>query len=102
MAHKKSHFSFAEVFENENGKTSGTAFVGITVSLVGTLCFFLGCIDKIWFNKDIDIITQSITFVLIGSSLMGLRKFVSRNAGIIVDNTDGKIEEGELDTPKED
>lgn len=71
-----SKFSWAEMFSNDNGKTSGTAFVGIIISLVGTLCFFLGCIDKMWINKSIDIITQSITLVLIGASLMGLKKWV--------------------------
>jgi len=71
-----SKFSWAEMFSNDNGKTSGTAFCGIIISLVGTLCFFLGCIDKMWINKSIDIITQSITLVLIGASLMGLKKWV--------------------------
>lgn len=70
-----SKFSFPEMFsDSSSGKTSGTAFCGVTICLVGTLCFLLGCIDKMWINKSIDIITQSITFVLIGASLMGLRR----------------------------
>lgn len=73
-----SRFSWAEMFSNDNGKTSGTAFCGIIISLVGTVCFFLGCIDKMWINKSIDIITQSITLVLIGASLMGLKKWVGK------------------------
>ena len=71
-----SKFSWAEMFSNDNGKTSGTAFVGIIMCLVGTLCFLLGCIDKMWISNSIDIITQSITFTLIGASLMGLKKWV--------------------------
>lgn len=70
-------FSWGELFSNDSGKTSGTAFVGVIICLVGTLCFLLGCIDKMWISKDIDVITQSITFVLIGASLMGLRKVVT-------------------------
>ena len=71
-----SKFSWAEIFSNDSGKSSGTSFVGIIICLVGTLCFFLGCIDKMWISKSIDIITQSLTFVLIGASLMGVKKIV--------------------------
>jgi hypothetical protein len=69
-------FSWAELFSDQNGKTSGTSFTGIIICMVGTLCFLLGCIDKMWISKSIDVITQSITFVLIGASLMGLKKVV--------------------------
>jgi hypothetical protein len=69
-------FSWAELFSDQNGKTSGTSFVGILICVVGTICFLLGCIDKMWISKSIDVITQSITFVLIGASLMGLKKVV--------------------------
>jgi hypothetical protein len=68
------------LFSNDNGKTSGTAFVGIIICLVGSLCFLLGCIDKMWVSKDIDIITQSIVFVGIGAALMGVRKVVGQKS----------------------
>lgn len=71
-----SKFSWAELFSNDNGKTSGTAFCGIIICMVGTLCFFLGCIDKMWVSKSIDIITQSIVLVGIGATLLGVRKVV--------------------------
>ncbi len=71
-----SKFSWAELFSNDSGKTSGTAFCGIIISMVGTLCFFLGCIDKMWFSNSIDIITQSIVLVGIGATLLGVRKVV--------------------------
>jgi hypothetical protein len=74
-----SKFSWAEMFSNDNGKTSGTSFTGIIICITGTLCFFLGCIDKMWINNSIDIITQSITLVLIGASLMGLKKWVGNS-----------------------
>ena len=69
-------FSWSEMVSNGNGKTSGTAFAGLVISMVGTLCFFLGCIDKMFISASIDVITQSIMFVGIGSSLLGLRKYV--------------------------
>jgi hypothetical protein len=54
--------------------------VGIIISLVGTLCFLLGCIDKMWISQTIDIITQSIVLVGIGATLLGVRKVVSSNS----------------------
>ena len=71
-----SKFSWAELFSNDNGKTSGTAFCGIIICMVGALCFLLGCIDKMWLSKSIDIITQSIVLVGIGATLLGVRKVV--------------------------
>jgi len=83
-----SKFSWAELFSNDNGKTSGTAFVGIIICLVGSLCFLLGCIDKMWVSKDIDIITQSIVFVGIGAALMGVRKVVGQKSNDSSTTTD--------------
>jgi len=71
-----SKFSFAELFNNNDGKTSATSFSGVVICSVGTICFLLGCIDKMWISKSIDVITQSITFVLIGASLLGLKSVV--------------------------
>lgn len=67
-------FSWAELFSNESGKTSATAFCGVVICMCGTLCFVLGCIDKMYVSKTVDIITQSIVFVGIGATLMGVRK----------------------------
>lgn len=92
-----SKFSFSEMFSNDNGKTSGTAFVGVIICLSGTLCFLLGVVDKMFLSKTIDIISQSITFVLIGASLMGVRKIVGGKSGPIddsVSNPDGPTTTG--------
>lgn len=72
-----SKFSLAEIFSNNDGKSSGTAFTGVIICLVGTLCFFLGCIDKMWITHTTDVITQSIVLVGIGAALLGVRKVVS-------------------------
>jgi hypothetical protein len=69
-----SKFSWAELFSNETGKTSASGFAGVIISLVGTLCFLMGCIDKMFFTKSVDIITQSIILVGIGVTLLGVRK----------------------------
>lgn len=67
-------FSFAQMTSNESGKTSASGTMGVLICAVGTLCFLIGCLDKVFVSKDIDIITQSIIFVGIGASLLGLRK----------------------------
>lgn len=67
-------FSFAQMTSNSDGKTSASGTMGILICTIGTLCFFLGCIDKMFLAKDIDVITQSIIFVGIGVGLLGYRK----------------------------
>jgi len=80
-----SKFSWAELFSNDNGKTSGTGFCGVVICVVGTLCFLLGCIDKMWITHTIDVITQSIVFVGIGATLMGFRKAANNKAAEVED-----------------
>jgi hypothetical protein len=67
-------FSFAELCSNNNGKTSGSGTAGLYIVFIGGLCFLLGCIDKMFLDKSIDILTQSIVMVTIGATLLGYRK----------------------------
>jgi hypothetical protein len=67
-------FSFAEMTSNSNGKTSSSGTMGVLIISVGTLCFLLGTVDKVFVNKDVDVITQSIIFVGMGVALLGYRK----------------------------
>jgi hypothetical protein len=67
-------FSFAQMTSNESGKTSASGAMGVLICAIGTLCFLIGCLDKVLINKDIDIITQSIIFVGIGAGLLGMRR----------------------------
>ena len=73
-------FSFGQLTSNNDGKTSGSGTMGVLICTIGTLCFFLGCIDKMFFNKDIDIITQSIILVGIGAALLGHRNHVRKGS----------------------
>jgi hypothetical protein len=67
-------FSFAEMTSNSNGKTSSSGTMGVLIISVGTLCFLLGTVDKVFVNKDVNVITQSIIFVGMGVALLGYRK----------------------------
>lgn len=77
MINNKMNFSFGQLTSNDNGKTSASGTMGIYIVLIGGLCFLLGCIDKMWINRDIDIITQSIIFTTTGVTLLGIRKVKS-------------------------
>ena len=67
-------FSFAQMTSNSDGKTSSSGTMGVLICTVGAICFILGCVDKMFISKDMDVITQSIVFVGIGSALLGYRK----------------------------
>ena len=47
-------FSFAEMTSNSSGKTSGSGTAGLYIVFIGGLTFLMGCIDKMFLNKDID------------------------------------------------
>lgn len=74
-------FSFSQLTSNNDGKTSGSGTMGVLICTIGTLCFFLGCIDKMFINKDIDVITQAIILVGIGAALLGHRNQVRKGTG---------------------
>ena len=74
MAKDISKFSIAEMTSNDDGKTSGSGTVGIVISFIGGLCFFLGAIDKMFLSGTVDILTQSIVVIGIGVGLLGYRK----------------------------
>ena len=71
---KVDRFSFAELCSNSTGKTSGSGTAGIYIVLIGGICFLLGCVDLMFFDKSTDILSQSIVMVTIGSALLGYRK----------------------------
>lgn len=90
-----SKFSFGELTSNSDGKTSGSGTAGLYIVFIGGLCFFLGCIDKMFLDKSIDIITQSIILVGIGAGLLGWRK--SKDSAVPVEVT--QESETEPETP---
>ena len=67
-------FSFSQMTSNTNGKTSGSGTAGLYIVAIGGVCFLLGCLDKMFFTKTIDIVTQSVILIGIGATLLGFRK----------------------------
>jgi hypothetical protein len=94
MKPNMSKFSWSELFSNTNGKTSGSGFSGVVICLVGTFCFFLGCLDKIFISQEIDIISQSIVFVGIGATLLGARKYLATKTETTTDKVVNEEKKG--------
>jgi uncharacterized membrane-anchored protein len=69
-------WSFGEMTSNPDGKTSVTSTSGFIIVIVGSLSFLLGVVDKMFIDKSIDVITQAITFTLIGASLIGVKNYI--------------------------
>jgi len=76
MDYEKSKFRFSETFNNSDGKTSGSGFVGVLMGLSAILGFIAGSIG--WF-LGIDAVMEYLEFVLqlglLSAALMGVRKF---------------------------
>lgn len=72
-------FSFSQLTSNSDGKTSGSGTMGVLICGIGCLTFLIGCVDKIFFSQDIDILAQTIIFTGIGATLLGVRKSISPN-----------------------
>lgn len=70
-------FSFGEMTSNDNGKTSATSTSGVYIIAIGGLCFLLGCIDKMFISKSIDVINQAVMFTTIGAALLGVKNVVN-------------------------
>lgn len=79
-------FSIAQMTSNSDGKTSGSGTMGVLVCTIGTICFFLGCLDKMFISHDIDILTQTIIFTGIGAALLGYRKSLDQTNSNNSDN----------------
>ena len=88
-------FSFAEMTSNSSGKTSGSGTAGLYIVFIGGLTFLMGCVDKMFLNKDIDVITQSIVLVGIGATLLGYRKSKDKTEEPTVEEVQETTEESE-------
>jgi hypothetical protein len=69
---KINKFNIAELFNNNNGKTSATAFCGILTTIIGLIGFLIGC-----YTANANILTNSILVLGSGTTLLGIRKVVN-------------------------
>lgn len=67
-------FSITQMTSNPDGKTSASGTMSVLICVVGSFCFLLGCLDRIFFTHSTDILVQSIVFTSIGAGMLGYRK----------------------------
>jgi len=99
--YNKSKFRFSETFNNANGKTSGSGFVGVIMGLTTTIAFCVVLIGW-WVGKPevLEIFEKVLQLGMLSAGLMGVRKisgvFMSKNGKTSVDGDNGD-ENGEED-----
>ena len=80
MENGKHKFVFSEVFNNETGKTSGSAFIGVLMGVVGCLGFIAATIGFfLKLEETIPFMQQTIFFIGAATVLLGARKFAASN-----------------------
>jgi len=90
----KSQFKFSETFNNSNGKTSGSGFLGVILGIITGVSFIAGTIG--WFLNITDVMEffdKVLQLGFLSSILLGVRKI----AGTINNNK----EENKIEKPSE-
>lgn len=73
-------FVFSEVFNNKDGKTSGSGFIGVLMGLVGCLAFIAAIVGYFMELPDtIPFMQQTIFFIGSATVLLGIRKFSGKS-----------------------
>ena len=82
MDYEKSKFRFSETFNNSDGKTSGSGFIGVLIGLTSILGFIAGTIGVYFKLPNVmELVDASIQFALLGGGLLGLRKAAGMFSG---------------------
>lgn len=92
-----SKFNWREIFNNTNGKTSGSGFSGVITIMVGLLGFLSGVTMHFLTNFAVYgslVLSASITLVGIGAALLGVRKIWKDKDNIQIDG--GNTEKEQL------
>jgi len=91
MDYEKSKFRFSETFNNSNGKTSGSGFVGVIMGLIATLSFIAIMVG--WYLGLDDVMEMAEKVLKLGglsAVLMGVRKVSSQLAARNKSNNEEK------------
>ena len=90
MGNGNHRFVFSEVFNNSDGKTSGSGFIGVIMGLVGCLAFIAAIVGYFMKIPDtIPFMQQTIFFIGSATVLLGVRKFVGKGKNEIADTEVG-------------
>ena len=75
---EKSKFKFSETFNNRDGKTSGSGFIGVILGIITALAFIAG-MSGWWVGKDgfIEVLEVVLKLGFLSGVLLGVRKVTS-------------------------
>jgi cobalamin biosynthesis protein CobD/CbiB len=97
-----SKFVFSETFNNRDGKTSGSGFAGIILTLTGAACFVAAMVG--WYLQKPDVIEimgKIIIVLTLASALLGVRKFMGGKDNVdIGGDSEGKRVDQSVDQPE--
>lgn len=85
------NFSWKQIFNNNDGKTSASGVAGLYLIGIGGLCFIVCMIA--WLCKVSDsllIMNNVLLLIAAGSSLLGIRKIFKDKDGISVEKENEK------------
>jgi hypothetical protein len=73
--YNKSKFNFSETFNNSDGKTSGSGFVGVITGILTAAAFAVAMVGW-WLGKPdiLDIFDKILQLGLLSAALLGVRK----------------------------
>jgi len=75
----KSKFKFSETFNNRDGKTSGSGFIGVILGLIGGFVILAGVFAYFFHYAEVlEFMSVGIKTVAISAGLMGTRKIVGQ------------------------
>lgn len=97
MGYNKSKFRLSEIFNNTDGKTSGSATVGVIMGLISIIAFIFVMIGW-WINKpyNLEVFEKVLQLALLSTALLGVRKFSGAITGSKTSNkveNDSEVEE---------
>lgn len=75
MGYNKSKFRFSETFNNSNGKTSGSGFVGVIIGILTSIAFAAAMVGW-WLGKPdvLEVFEKILQLGLLSAALLGVRK----------------------------
>jgi len=83
MNSRRDKFVIAEIFSNQDGKTSASAFIGVIVGLLGCIGFLAAIIGYIFkIPETINVMQQCTIFIGAASALLAARKFAPDNKSL--------------------
>jgi protein-S-isoprenylcysteine O-methyltransferase Ste14 len=94
MGYDKGKFRFSETFNNSDGKTSGSGFIGVITGLVGAFLIFAGVFAFFFkYPEAMEFLAIGLKVLGIYAGLMGIRKF---GAHIVEAKNGKKVEVAEV------